>query len=200
MAGIPSAESLSSLGGSPRLFHRLRDLLYCRNSCCLPFSMVLHYLVGCSESLARTDYRALHPCHRLAPNPSGSGNSLRHSGNSSFILPAPSALGRKILFFYLVEPAEGFLCSCTSLCWFSSCLAFLCFPPHWFRPVAGVRLGPYHRVLGVQFRSSCLIACLRVEGICLSHDEVKHTVGLFYSFVSAIASTPCCFLYLTTNT
>jgi len=30
----------------------------------------------------------------------------------------------------------------------------------------------------------------------LSHDEVKRAVGLFYGFVSAIASAPCSFLYL----
>jgi len=59
-----------------------------------------------------------------------------------------------------------------------------------------VRLGPYHRVLGVRFWSSCLIACLRVGGICLSDDEVKRAVGLFCGFVSAIASAPCSFLYL----
>ena len=63
-----------------------------------------------------------------------------------------------------------------------------------------MRLGPYHRVLGVRFRSSCLIACLQVGGICLSHDEVKWAVGLFHSFVSAIASAPCCFFYLAMNT
>jgi len=44
--------------------------------------------------------------------------------------------------------------------------------------------------------SSCLISFLRVGGICLSHDEVKRAVGLFYGFVSAIASAPCSFLYL----
>ena len=33
-------------------------------------------------------------------------------------------------------------------------------------------------------------------GICLSHDEVKRAVGLFYSFVSPIASPSCSFLYL----
>jgi len=59
-----------------------------------------------------------------------------------------------------------------------------------------VRLGPYYRVLGVRFRSSCLIACLWVGGICLSHDEVKRAVGLFCGFVCAIASAPCSFLYL----
>jgi len=59
-----------------------------------------------------------------------------------------------------------------------------------------VRLGPYHRVLGVRFWSSSLIACLRVGGICLSHEEVKRAVGLFSGFVSAIASAPCSFLYL----
>jgi len=75
-------------------------------------------------------------------------------------------------------------------------LAFLCFPPHWSRLVAGVRLGPYHRVLGVRFWPSCLISFLRVGGICLSHDEVKRAVGLFDGFVSAIASAPCSFLYL----
>jgi len=35
-----------------------------------------------------------------------------------------------------------------------------------------------------------------VGGTCLSHDEVKRAVGLFYGFVSAIAGTPCSFLYL----
>ena len=45
-----------------------------------------------------------------------------------------------------------------------------------------------------------LIVCGGVGGFGLSHDEVKWAVGLFYSFVSAIASAPCCFLYLTTNT
>jgi len=30
----------------------------------------------------------------------------------------------------------------------------------------------------------------------LSHDEVKRVVGLFYGFVSVIASAPHCFLYL----
>ena len=59
-----------------------------------------------------------------------------------------------------------------------------------------MRLGPYHRVLGVRFWSSCLIACLRVGGICLSHDEVKRAVGFFCGFVFAIASAPCDFLYL----
>ena len=63
-----------------------------------------------------------------------------------------------------------------------------------------MQLGPYHRVLGVRFWASCLIAFVRVVGIGLSHDEVKRAVGLFHSFVSAIASAPCCFLYLTTNT
>jgi len=41
-----------------------------------------------------------------------------------------------------------------------------------------------------------LIACLWPGGICLSHDEVKRAVGLFYGFVLAIASAPCYFLYL----
>jgi len=59
-----------------------------------------------------------------------------------------------------------------------------------------VRLGPYHRVLGVRFWSSCLISFLRAGGICLFHDEVKRAVGLFCGFVSAIASAPCSFLYL----
>ena len=59
-----------------------------------------------------------------------------------------------------------------------------------------MRLGPYHRVLGVRFRSLCLIACLRVGRICLSHDEVKRVVGLLVGFVFAIASAPCDFLYL----
>jgi len=62
--------------------------------------------------------------------------------------------------------------------------------------MAGVRLGPYLVVLGVRFWSSCLIAFLGVEGICLSHDEVRRAVGLFHGFVSAIASAPCSFLYL----
>jgi len=158
--------------------------------------MVLHYLLTCPYRLARADYRALCLCHRLAPKAIGSGYSPRHSGNSSFILSAPSALGRKIPFLCFGEPAEGFLCSCTSLCWLSSCLAFLCFPPHESMLVAGGRLGPYHRVLGVRFWSLCLIACLRVVGICLSDDEVKLAVGLFHGFVSAIASAPCGFLYL----
>jgi len=48
VAGIPSAEWLSSPGGSPRLLHPLRGLLYGRNSCWLRYSMVLHYLCGCS--------------------------------------------------------------------------------------------------------------------------------------------------------
>ena len=30
----------------------------------------------------------------------------------------------------------------------------------------------------------------------MSHDEVKRAVGLFYGFVSVIASAPYCFLYL----
>jgi len=59
-----------------------------------------------------------------------------------------------------------------------------------------VRLGPYHRVLGVRRVVPCLIACLRAGGICLSHDEVKRAVGLFYGFVWVIASAPHRFLYL----
>jgi len=57
-------------------------------------------------------------------------------------------------------------------------------------------LGPYNRVLGVGFRSSCLIAFLGVGCLCLSHNEVKWAVGFFYGFVFAIASAPCGFLYL----
>jgi len=41
-----------------------------------------------------------------------------------------------------------------------------------------------------------LIAFLRAGGICLSHDEVKRAVGLFYGFVQVIASAPHPFLYL----
>jgi len=132
------------------------------------------------KSVARQLLGTVRPRHPRPCSPLGLGLStisVRASGNSSFILPLrrPWALS----FFCSGEPDEGFLCSCTSLCWSSSCLAFLCFPPHSFRLVAGVRLGPYHRVLGVRFRSSCLIACLRVRGICLSHDEVMQAVGLF---------------------
>jgi len=154
----------------------------------LPSSMFL-------KSVALRIPRIL-PMSRLASLPFVLGNYLSHSGNCSFILSAPSALSRKILFFCWGVPAEGFLCSCTSLCWFSSYLAFLFFPHHWFRLVACVRLGPYHRVLEVRIRSSCFIACLRVVGICLSNDEVKRAVGLFHGFVSAVASAPCSFLYL----
>jgi len=42
--------------------------------------------------------------------------------------------------------------------------------------MADVRLGPYHRVLGVRRVLSCLIAFLQGGGICLSHEEVKWTV------------------------
>jgi len=42
--------------------------------------------------------------------------------------------------------------------------------------MAGVKLGPYHRALGVQRVLSCLIAFLWVEGICLSYEEVKQAV------------------------
>jgi len=59
-----------------------------------------------------------------------------------------------------------------------------------------VRLGPYNRVLGVRFRSSCLIAFLQAGGICLSHDELKQAVGLFSGFIYAIACAPRDFLYL----
>jgi len=62
--------------------------------------------------------------------------------------------------------------------------------------VAGVQLGRYHRVLGVRFRSPCLIGFLLAEGICLSHDEVKRAVRVFYRFVLVIASAPYGFLYL----
>ena len=48
IAGTITAERLSSLGGSTRLLHPLRDLLYGRNSSWLRYSMVLHYLLGCS--------------------------------------------------------------------------------------------------------------------------------------------------------
>ena len=57
----------------------------------------------------RADYRAPRLCQHLAPKPIGSGYSLRHSGNSSFILSAPSAVGRKVLFFCSGGPAEGFV-------------------------------------------------------------------------------------------
>jgi len=50
-------------------------------------------------------------------------------------------------------------------------------------------------VLGVRFRSSCLIAFLRVGGICLTYDMVKRAVGLIIGFVFIISSAP--FLYLT---
>jgi len=59
-----------------------------------------------------------------------------------------------------------------------------------------VRLGLYQSVLGVQFRSSCLIPFLLVGGISFSHDEVKQVVGLFYDFVFVIASALYGFLYL----
>ena len=59
-----------------------------------------------------------------------------------------------------------------------------------------MRLGPYHRVLGVRSWSSCLLVFLQVGGICLSHEEVKRAIGLFCGFVSAIASAPWSFLYL----
>jgi len=41
----------------------------------------------------------------------------------------------------------------------------------------------------------CLVAFVSMGGFGLSHDEVKRAVGLFYSFVYAIASGPCDFLY-----
>ena len=66
--------------------------------------------------------------------------------------------------------------------------------------MAGVRLGPYHRVLEVQQEFSSLFACIWAGGFGLSHEEVKRAAGLFYSFVFAIASAPCGFLYLITNT
>jgi len=34
------------------------------------------------------------------------------------------------------------------------------------------------------------------EGLDFSHEGVKRVVGLFRGFVSVIASTPYCFLYL----
>jgi len=34
------------------------------------------------------------------------------------------------------------------------------------------------------------------EGFDYSHDGVKRVVGLLIAFVLALASAPCCFLYL----
>jgi len=65
------------------------------------------------------DYRALHPCLRLAPKPLGSGNSLRHQATVVLSFPLrrpwavrifPFVLGSLLKgFFAPVHPFVGFL-------------------------------------------------------------------------------------------
>ena len=101
IAGTITAEWLSSLGGSPRLLHLLRDLLYGRKSLRLPWVMVYHCLLDLDYITCRADTTGTPPLSHLAPKPLGSWNSLRYSANISFILPLhqPSA----VRFFSLVE-------------------------------------------------------------------------------------------------
>ena len=60
------------------------------------------------------------PLSRPAPKVLGLGNSLRQQATVVKPLSSPSALGRNLFFSCYEGPAAGFLCSCTSLCWFSS--------------------------------------------------------------------------------
>ena len=80
----------------------------------------------------------------------GRGISFRHPATVVLALLFVGACAVQILSFVLGSLLKGFFAPVRLYVGFLLGYSFLCSPPHWFRLVAGVRLGPYHRVLGVR--------------------------------------------------
>jgi len=119
------------------------------------------------------------PVSRLAPQQLGLGNSLRHSGNSSFILPLRRPWAVRFFSFVLGSLLKGFFAPVHLYVGFLGVWLSYAFLPMslgcwlvcgWAHTIGSWEYG---------FWSSCLIAFLWVGDICLSHDEVKRAVGLF---------------------
>ena len=125
LAGTSTAEWLSSLGGSPRLLHPLRDLLYGRNSL-VGYAVSWYSTTSVAHAKVRSAPITGHPArvNALPLSRFGRGISLRHPATVVLALVSVGACAVQNPFFCLGEPAEGFLCPCTSLCWFSSWLFF----------------------------------------------------------------------------